>query len=69
MSLGAILVTGGPGYVGSQACKALRRSGYTPVVLDNLSIGHETFLRWGPFVQGDIRETDSVEVRNSTPVI
>ena len=26
-----ILVTGGAGYIGSHACKALRRAGYTPV--------------------------------------
>jgi UDP-arabinose 4-epimerase len=60
VSLGAILVTGGAGYVGAHACKALRRSGYTPVVLDNLSTGHESFVRWGPLVQGDLRNTEAV---------
>jgi len=52
----AILVTGGAGYVGAHTCKALRRSGYTPVVFDNLSTGHRRFVRWGPLVQGDIRD-------------
>ena len=60
MSSSAILVTGGAGYVGAHACKALRRAGYTPVVFDNLSTGHKSFVRWGPFVPGDIRDTDAV---------
>ena len=60
MSSSAILVTGGAGYVGAHACKALRRAGYTPVVLDNLSTGHKSFVRWGPFVPGDIGDTDAV---------
>jgi UDP-arabinose 4-epimerase len=60
VSLGAILVTGGAGYVGAHACKALHRSGYTPVVFDNLSTGHQSFVRWGPLVQGDIRDAEAV---------
>ena len=28
-----ILVTGGAGYIGSHACKALAKAGYVPVVL------------------------------------
>ena len=32
---GNILVTGGAGYIGSHACKALKRAGYTPVTLDS----------------------------------
>jgi len=51
-----ILVTGGAGYVGAHTCKALRRSGYTPVVFDNFSTGHRRFVRWGPLVEGDIRD-------------
>ena len=43
---------GGAGYVGAHACKALASAGYTPVVFDNLSTGHESFVRWGPFVPG-----------------
>jgi UDP-glucose-4-epimerase GalE len=51
-----ILVTGGAGYVGAHTCKALRRSGYMPVVFDNFSAGHRSFVRWGPLVQGDLRD-------------
>jgi UDP-glucose-4-epimerase GalE len=60
VSSGAILVTGGAGYVGAHTCKALQRSGYTPVVFDNLSTGHKSFVRWGPFVSGEIRHADAV---------
>ena len=60
MTLGNVLVTGGAGYVGAHACKALAGAGYTPVVCDNFSTGHESFVRWGPFVRGDIREYATV---------
>ena len=58
--MSTILVSGGAGYVGAHTCKALRRAGHTPVVFDNLSTGHKTFVRWGPFVHGDIRDADAV---------
>ena len=32
----AIMVTGGAGYIGSHACKALAQAGYRPIDLDNL---------------------------------
>src|SRR5487761_1711963 len=35
-----ILVTGGAGYIGSHACKALARAGYEPVSYDSLMRGH-----------------------------
>ena len=60
MSSNAILVTGGAGYVGAHTCKALSRGGYLPVVIDNLSTGHESFVRWGPLIKADIRDTDAV---------
>ena len=49
-----ILVTGGAGYVGSHACKALKAVGYTPVTFDNLSSGWRDAVQFGPFVFGDI---------------
>lgn len=52
--MSVILVTGGAGYIGSHACKALAKAGYTPVAYDNLVYGHEWAVKWGPFEQGDI---------------
>ncbi len=52
----SILVTGGAGYVGSHACKALAAAGYRPVVYDNLSRGHREAVRWGPLVHGDLHD-------------
>lgn len=49
-----ILVTGGAGYIGSHACKALAAAGYTPVTFDNLSTGWEDSVKFGPFEQGDL---------------
>ena len=42
---GRICVTGGAGYIGSHACKALAAAGYLPVVVDNLSTGHADAVR------------------------
>ncbi len=56
----AILVTGGAGYVGSHACKALAGAGYRPIVYDNLSRGHREAVRWGPLIEGDLNDTDQV---------
>jgi len=49
----AVLVTGGAGYIGSHACRALAAAGYQPVVYDNLSTGHRSFVA-GPLVTGDL---------------
>jgi len=56
----AVLVTGGAGYIGAHACKALRQAGYLPVSFDNLSLGRSDFVRWGPLIHGDVRDTEAV---------
>jgi UDP-glucose 4-epimerase len=56
----SVLVTGGAGYIGSHCCKALSEAGYNPVCYDNLSTGHRDFIKWGPFVAGDIRDVAEV---------
>jgi UDP-arabinose 4-epimerase len=58
MSLGRVLVTGGAGFIGSHTCKSLAAGGFEPIVYDNLVTGHRWAVRWGPFVEGDIRDTD-----------
>ncbi|MEN2785435.1 UDP-glucose 4-epimerase GalE [Sphingomonas qilianensis] len=49
-----VIVTGGAGFIGAHACKALRAAGFEPVVYDNLVYGHRSAVQWGPFEQGDI---------------
>ena len=55
-----MLVTGGAGYIGSHACKALASRGYQPVVFDNLGAGHRAAVRYGDLVEGDILDTAAV---------
>jgi len=65
-----VLVTGGAGYIGSHACKALAAAGFTPVTFDNLITGWRDAVKFGPFVQGDLlnrAEIDAVFARH-TPV-
>ena len=54
------LVAGGAGYIGSHACKALAAGGFLPVVYDNLSTGHRELVRWGPLVEGDVLDTETL---------
>jgi UDP-glucose-4-epimerase GalE len=59
----AVLVTGGAGYIGSHAAKALHRDGYAVVVFDNLVAGHREAVKYGTFVAGDV--TDLAAVRDA----
>lgn len=56
-----VLVTGGAGYIGAQACKALARAGFLPVAFDNLSNGWADAVKWGPLVRGDLMERASID--------
>ncbi len=49
-----IFVTGGAGYIGSHACKALAAAGHEPIVYDNLVHGHRWAVKWGPLITGDL---------------
>lgn len=51
-----VLVTGGAGYVGSHACKALSKAGYTPIAYDSLVRGNRWSVKWGPLEVGDIAD-------------
>jgi UDP-glucose-4-epimerase GalE len=55
-----VLVTGGAGYIGSHAAKALSRAGYRVVVLDNLVAGHREAVKYGEFFEGDIADATAV---------
>ena len=49
------LVTGGAGYIGSHVVRALADAGIEPVIVDDLSTGHESFVPEGVrFVRGSI---------------
>jgi UDP-glucose 4-epimerase len=54
-----VLVTGGAGYIGSHALRALLRAGHSPVAYDNLSRGHRAAVpKDVPLIEADIRDTD-----------
>ncbi|HSR05796.1 MAG TPA: UDP-glucose 4-epimerase GalE [Bryobacteraceae bacterium] len=55
-----ILVTGGAGYIGSHACKALAANGFQPVVYDSLVRGHRSLVKWGDLVVGDLHDTETL---------
>ncbi|ASM73871.1 UDP-glucose 4-epimerase [Pseudosulfitobacter pseudonitzschiae] len=48
------MVTGGAGYIGAHACKALRKAGFVPVTYDNLVTGWQDAVKFGPFEKGDL---------------
>lgn len=56
--MAVILVTGGAGYIGSHACKALAAAGHTPVTYDNLKNGWRDAVQFGPLEEGDLLDTD-----------
>lgn len=49
-----VLVTGGAGYIGAHACKALARAGFMPVAFDNFTTGWREAVKFGPSVEGDL---------------
>lgn len=61
-----ILVIGGAGYIGSNACKGIRESGREPIVFDNLSSGHRHAVKWGNLIEGDIRNEREIRAALET---
>ena len=56
-----VLVTGGAGYIGSHACKALAAAGYLPVTLDNFSTGWRDAVKFGPVVEADLMDRAALD--------
>ncbi len=59
-----VLVTGGAGYIGSHAVRALSRAGHQPVVLDNLVYGHADIVEDVlnvPLVLGQVGDREVLE--------
>lgn len=65
-----ILVTGGAGYIGSHVCKLLAKSGFQPIVYDNLSTGHKSFVKWGELIVADLLNTKKLieEIKRNRPI-
>ncbi len=69
MSKKTVLVTGGAGYIGSHAVRALLEKGFSVVVFDNLSRGHQEVIdvlkkRYGRLnmVVGDLRKATDINL-------
>jgi UDP-glucose 4-epimerase len=56
-----ILIVGGAGYIGSQVNKYLNKKGYETIVFDNLVTGHESAVKWGKLVKGDLANMADIE--------
>src|SRR5512133_1923892 len=55
---GAVLVTGGAGYIGSHAAKELVRAGRRVVIYDDLVEGHRQAALDAPLVVGDTHDVE-----------
>lgn len=56
-----ILVVGGAGYIGSHMVSCLKKAGYEPVVLDNLSAGHRDAVQGAELIVGDMMDAELLE--------
>ncbi|ERL99479.1 UDP-galactose 4-epimerase [Rhodobacteraceae bacterium HIMB11] len=56
-----MIVTGGAGYIGSHACKALFNAGYMPITVDNLSTGWSEAVKFGPLEKVDLLDQPALE--------
>jgi UDP-glucose-4-epimerase GalE len=60
--MSSVLVTGGAGYIGSHAVKALRARGERVVVYDNMSAGHRAAVRHADVVvEGEIGDRERLQ--------
>lgn len=64
-----ILVTGGAGYIGSHAVKALGKAGHEICVFDNLSTGHAWAVLSVKLVRGDLEDRAAIDrvIRDFSP--
>jgi len=56
-----VFVTGGAGFVGSQASKSLVAAGHEVLVYDNLSTGFRELAKFGRLVEGDILDAVALQ--------
>lgn len=55
-----LLVTGGAGYIGSHALRALLRAGHRAVVVDDLRAGRADFAQGAPLVVADVADRAAI---------
>jgi UDP-glucose-4-epimerase GalE len=55
-----VLVTGGAGYIGSHAARALARRGHEVVLYDNLSTGHRQLARGFPLIEASVGDAPAL---------
>lgn len=60
MADGAILVTGGAGYIGSHVVRQLGERGEKVVVLDNLTTGVAEAVLYGELIEGDTGDSELI---------
>ncbi len=58
----AVLICGGAGYIGSHVNKLLHERKYETIILDNLVHGHKAAVKWGKFIEGDLRNIEEIEM-------
>jgi UDP-glucose-4-epimerase GalE len=58
--LAHLLVTGGAGYIGSHALRALEAAGHTAVVVDDLRSGREDFVERAPLIRCDVGDREAL---------
>ena len=58
-----ILVIGGAGYIGSHTVNLLKKSGYTPIIYDNLSKGYKEIAKIldVKFIEGDLGDRERLK--------
>lgn len=58
-----ILVIGGAGYIGSHTVNLLKKSGYTPIIYDNLSKGYKETVKIldVKFIEGDLGDRERLK--------
>jgi len=54
------IVVGGAGYIGSHVCKMIASHGGHVVTFDNFSTGHKHAVKWGPYIDVDLRDRSAV---------